>query len=233
MSTSPLSIPQLTAREQAERAVQKGKMFIAQTRTKMKQLVDDFANGKLNREQFHTLYDRYQSQINGVKLLLAENDPTMWAEALDGNETIALRKKLLAKATGLVIYSRRSGLLIDRLGQFDVDGATVATLLQKFNDKLSKERQLTEEELEGLPTQHRYSQYVVEKKPYGWMFLARGRLTTIITTFSREPTQDQRDTMIRLLRDFETANFAHLAKPDVTTEELAMPFKVFIQREVG
>src|SRR5688500_18935830 len=97
-----------TPKEQAERSVQQGKMFIAQTRNKMKQLVDDFAEGKLNREQFQVLYERYQSQINGVKLILAENDPTSWAEALDGDETITLRKRLLAKATSMAIYINKT-----------------------------------------------------------------------------------------------------------------------------
>ena len=229
MSTTPLDVQK--TRQEAERATRQGKMFIAQTRKKMKQLVDDFANGKLNREQFHTLYDRYQQQINGVKLILAENDPTMWVAALDNNETINLRKKLLAKATGMVIYTK-SGTRLDQLGKFNLDGESLAKLMQKFSDKLDKEKPKSEEELDNLPTKKRYSQMVVESQPHGWMFLARGRLTTIITAFSREPTQDQRDTMVRLLRDFETANFGHLARPNVTVDELAMPFKVFVQREV-
>lgn len=228
-----MATPELTAQQQAERAVQQGKMFIAQTRTKMKQLVDDFSNGKLNREQFHVLYDRYQSQINGVKLILMENDPTMWAEAIDDAQTIALRKKLLAKATGLAIYINKDVVLLDRLGKFDLDGIQVAKLMEKFTEKLDAEKAPTSDEMANLATQHRYKQLVLEVQGNnGWAFLVKGRMTTVITLFSREPTQDQRDTMIRLLRDFETANGANLQKPDVTSDELAMPFKVFVQREV-
>jgi hypothetical protein len=227
-----MSGQELSAREQAERAVQQGKMFIAQTRTKMKQLVDDFANGKLNREQFHTLYDRYQSQINGVKLILAENDPTMWIEALDDDETVTLRKRLLAKATGLVIYTNSSGALLDKLGKFNVSGVEVADLLEKFKKRIDAEISKDDVADGDQVTQHRYHQYVVELQPHGWLLLVQGRLTKIITSFSREPTQDQRDTMIRLLRDFESANAVHLQKPDVTAKELAMPFRVIVQREV-
>jgi hypothetical protein len=72
---------------------------------------------------------------------------------------------------------------------------------------------------------------VIEIQNFDWLFLAKGQFTTIITIFSREPTQDQRETMIRLLRDFEIANATHLQKPNVTIDDIAMPFKVFIQRE--
>jgi hypothetical protein len=223
-----LSIQQ--AQEEAQRAIKQGNMFIEQTRTKMKQLVDDFASGKLNREQFHTLYDRYQSQINGVKLLIAENDPTMWINALDGDETLNIRKRLLAKALGMVIYLNKQGILLDKLGKFNVDGTEIARVMQMFREQNEKDGSPTEAEMPNLPTQMRYPQMVVETQSYGWLFLTKGQFTTIITKFSREPTQDQRDTMIRLVRDFEIANATHLQKPDVTTDDIAMPFKVFVQR---
>jgi hypothetical protein len=218
-------------KEQAERSVQQGKMFIAQTRNKMKQLVDDFADGKLNKEQFHVLYERYQSQINGVKLILAENDPTTWTEALAGDETITLRKRLLAKATGMAIYINKGGTLLDTLGKFNIVGHDVTKIMEKFNNQLAKERATPDDEVDNLPTIQRYSQLVIEMPPYGWVFVAKGRLVMIINTFTREPTQDQRDTMIRLLRDFETANASHLMKENVTSYDLVMPFRVFVQRE--
>ncbi|MCI0713068.1 MAG: hypothetical protein L0154_23130 [Chloroflexi bacterium] len=224
-----LSIQQ--AQEEAQRAIKQGNMFIEQTRTKMKQLVDDFASGKLNREQFHTLYDRYQSQINGVKLLIAENDPTMWINALDGDETLNIRKRLLAKATGMGIYLNKQVGLLNKLGKFNVDGIEVARVMQIFKEKIDKEGSPTEAEMPHLPTQMRYPQMVIETQKYGWFFLAKGQFTTIITVFSKEPTQDQRETMIRLLRDFEIANATHLQKPHVTADDIAMPFKVFVQRE--
>ncbi len=222
-----MSAPELTAQEKAERAVKQGRMFISQTRTKMEQLVEDFADGKLNREQFQMLYDRYQTQINGVKLILMENDPSMWSTALDTQETLALRKKLLAKAVGLVVYLNKTGTLLDTLGKFEVDGTNVAKLMQKFKEYVDKHGEPTS----SHPTEIRYRQMVVELPPYDWMFIAKGLLTTTITRFSREPTQDQRETMIRLLRDFEMANTSHLKKPNVTVEDLAMPFQVFVKRQ--
>ena len=222
-----MSAPELTAQQKAERSVKQGRMFISQTRTKMEQLVEDFADGKLNREQFQKLYDRYQTQINGVKLILMENDPTMWSSALDTQETLALRKKLLAKAVGLVIYLNETGTLLDTLGKFEVDGVNVAKLMQKFKDYVAEH----DEPTSSHPTEARYRQLVVELPPYEWMFVAKGLMTTIITRFSREPTQDQRETMIRLLRDFEMANASHLKKDNVTVEDLAMPFQVFVKRQ--
>lgn len=226
-----MSLPLQKTQEEAEKAIKRGQIFIDQTRTKMKQLVDDFANGKLNREQFHTLYDRYQSQINGVKLLLAENDPTMWMDALDGDQTLNIRKQLMAKAKGMLIYLNRQGTLLDRLGRSAIDGREIARAMKMFKEKIATETIPLEEDQPQTATRHRYHQMVVESASGGWLFVMKGQYTTIITFFSREPTQDQRDTMLRLIRDFETANSSHLRKPSVRVEDLAMPFQVFVKRE--
>jgi hypothetical protein len=223
---------QEAARAQAERAIQQGRMFISQTRNKMKQLVDDFAEGKLNREQFHILYERYQSQINSVKLMLDENDPTTWSQALDGDETIALRKKLLGKATGMAIYINKGGTLLNTLGNFNPDGSSIAKLFKKFDEQIAKDKAaIGQNDPDIVPTIQRYHQMLMELPSHGWMFVARARLTTIVTIFTREPTQDQCETMLRLLRDFETANASHLQKENVTATDLAMPFQVFVKRE--
>jgi hypothetical protein len=220
-----MTMPELTAQEKAERSIKQGKMFIAQTQLKMEQLVDDFAAGKLNREQFHVLYDRYQTQINGVQLILLENDPSAWSEALDNVETIALRKKLLAKATGMVIYHNGSGTLLDSLGQFSLEGSEVSRLMTKLDAKIAKGA-VTKAEVFNMT--HQGALAVETSK--GWAYVIKGQLVTTVTTFTHEPTKDQRETMARLHRDFENANVVHLRKTQVSVDELAMPFHVFVSK---
>lgn len=220
-----MTIPQ---QQSTDEAIQNGRMFIRQTRAKMEKLVEEFADGKLNREQFHTLYERYQSQINGVQTLLFESDPTRWAEILDGEETIDIRSRLMAKATGMLIYTRHTGTLLEELGHFDVDPLQVSLLLKQLWQLDKKEDNLTfRSTSEGVPD---FPQIVAEIPEGGWLFLVRGNLTIIVMSFSREPIAHQRDTILHLLNDFERANAVILKQTNITSNELVMPFKVAIRR---
>ncbi len=225
MRQTTMTIPQ---HESADEAVKNGRAFIKQTRAKMETLVQEFADGKLNREQFHTLYERYQSQISGVQTLLFESDPTRWAEILDGEETIDIRSRLMAKATGMLIYTRHNGTLLEELGQFDVDPLQVSLLLKQLWQVDKKEDNLSfRTTTEGVPD---FPQIVAEMAEGGWLFLARGNLTIIVMSFSKEPISHQRETILQLLNDFERANVAILKRSNITANELVMPFKVAIRR---
>jgi hypothetical protein len=76
----------------------------------------------------------------------------------------------------------------------------------------------------------RFPQLVAEVKKIGWVFVVEGELTTIVMIFSKEPTIDQKSTVMDLLKDFERANQGHLKQPNVTADKLAMPFRVIIRR---
>lgn len=199
-------------------SVEGGKAFLVTTRKKVEQLLEDFADGKLNREQFHILYERYQTQMNGVKALLSEEDPSKWIEAIDGEQTIDIRSRLMAKAKGMLIYRNSTGSLLDKLGEFLIDPLIISSQL----DKLAQ--------LTGKTPANEIPQLVVEEAGLGWLYLAQGKLTTIVMTFSREPTADQKATIKHLLEDFEQANAVALKQPIVSPDELGMPFRVIIQR---
>lgn len=204
--------------------IQRAKAFIAETRQKMEALVEDFVEGKLNREQFNALYDRYQTQINGVKSIIVAEEPESWTEVLDDEETFHIRQRLMAKAIGMLIFLNKSHKPIDTLGK--------VSLKQNQIDPLFK--QLDEKKKSGNPTASmqlfRFPQLVTEIKKVGWIFVVEGELTAIIMIFSKEPTVDQKSTVMDLLKDFERANQAHLKQPNVTADQLAMPFRVIIRR---
>jgi hypothetical protein len=202
-------------------AVSKGRDFIAETRSKMEQLVEDFADGKLNREQFHVLYERYQSQMNGVKLILMEADAGQWTEILDGEKTHAIRKRLLARAVGMVIYHNRTNRMLETLGEISADRLRVKELLQKL---------IEQSQQKGFASNQNYPTLVAELRPKCWLYIVRGEATTIITEFNGEPTLDQQETLLELLRDFERANVQMLKEAGATAEQLVMPFYLFVQR---
>jgi hypothetical protein len=204
--------------------IQRAKAFIADSRKKMEALVEDFVEGKLNREQFNTLYDRYQTQINGVKSIIVAAEPELWTEVLDDEETFHIRQRLMAKAIGMLIFLNNTQKPIDTLGKSALDQTQIEPLF----------KQLAEKKKSGNPTasmeMFRFPQLVTEMKKVGWVFVVEGELTSIIMIFSKEPTIDQKSTVMDLLKDFERANRAHLQQPDVTAAQLAMPFRVIIRQ---
>ena len=207
------------------RETERAKAFIAEARKKMEALVEDFVEGKLNRDQFNTLYDRYQTQINGVKSIIVAADPESWTEVLDDEETFHIRQRLMAKAIGMLIFLKNATAPIDTLGKVSLDQ-------EKHIKSLFK--QLAEKKKSGNPTasmeMFRFPQLVTEIKDVGWVFMVEGELTTIMMVFSKEPTIDQKSTIMDLLKDFERANQAHLKQANITADQLAMPFRVIIRR---
>jgi hypothetical protein len=206
-----------TSSTDQKNALERGKIFIAETRRKVEQLADDFAEGKLNREQFQKLYERYQLQISGVRSLLAEADPSRWVEAIDGERTIDIRSRLMAKAVGMLIYNNETGTLLDRLGLFLADPVFVSNMMEKLANQDS-----------NMPANP--PQLVVQEAGGEWVLLMKGELTTIAMTFSREPTAEQKASVFKLLKDFERANVLILQRPNIAPDQLAMPFRVIIQQ---
>lgn len=196
--------------------MERGKTFIAEARAKMDKLAEDFADGKINREQFQALYERYQTQINGVKALLAEADPTKWLESADSESTIDIRSRLMGKGVGMLIYTNKSGMLLDKLGDTLIDPLLISELMEK----LSKQAYSPENP----------PQLVTLEPGANWIYITMGQLATVVMLFSREPTAEQKATVIKMLKDFERANVFMLQKPNITPDQLAMPFRTIIQR---
>jgi hypothetical protein len=213
-----------TAIVEMSNEIQRAKAFITETRKKMEALVEDFVEGKLNREQFNTLYDRYQTQINGVKSIIVASEPESWTEVLDDEETFHIRQRLMAKAIGMMIFLNKPQKSIDTLGKVSLNQTQIEPLF----------KQLAEKKKSVNPTatmqMFRFPQLVAEVKKIGWVFVVEGELTTIVMIFSKEPTIDQKSTVMDLLKDFERANQSHLKQPNVTADNLAMPFRVIIRR---
>ena len=140
-------------------SIQQGQAFIKQVRTKMDRLVEEFATGKVNREQFQVLYDRYQTQINGVKALIDDADPSKWTGLLQGGEnTIDIRSRLMAKAKGMLIYHNENGTLIDKLGMVLIDPLLISQLMEKLSQQVEKNKA--------------HTTIVVEDPVEGWIFLS-------------------------------------------------------------
>lgn len=188
--------------------------LIAQLRKKLRDLATEFANGEINREQFHTLYERYQSQINLAALAADELAARPMGST---DETIAIRRNLAGKALGLAVYHYRSGRFIETLGNFDIPNADLRPILQDL-----AERAAAGEPLE--PQTHPYGEH--------YLLFVAGKYTVSIMLFSHEPVVRQIATVQNMHADFEVANAAVLGRPRVVGE-LAVPFFSLVMRSLG
>ncbi|PJF35161.1 MAG: hypothetical protein CUN49_11985 [Candidatus Thermofonsia Clade 1 bacterium] len=187
--------------------------LIAQLRKKLRNLATEFANGDINREQFQTLYERYQSQINLAALAADE-----LAARPVGNtdETIAIRRNLEGKALAMAVYHYRSQRFIEQVGNFEVPYAAIRDILHDI-----AERAAVDEPLE--PQTH----------PYGerYLLFVAGKYTVSIMVFSHEPVVRQIATVQNMHADFEVANAAVLQRAQVTGD-LAVPFFALVMRSL-
>ena len=198
-------------------SVQEGQEFIAQVHQKMNRLVQEFANGEINRTQFHKLYDRYQRQIIMVAQLLAESDPATWREAItDKEDTILIKKRLTAKAVGMSVYDNRSGMPIETLGEFAIEAELIVPMLSSYRSAAAEIFSA------GMRS--------TEMENGQWLCFVPGTYTTLIALFSLEPSDNQLHMVERMHKDFETANEAALQGGNVDPEKLAFPFYSFVQR---
>jgi len=208
--TPPVPDPQLESTRQ-------GQEFIAQVHQKMSKLVQEFANGEINRTQFHRLYDRYQRQIMTVAQLIADADPATWRDAItESEDTLHLKKRLTAKAVGLSVYDNRSGMPIETLGEFAVEPELIVPMLSSYRSAAAEI--------------FRAGMRSTEMENGQWLCFVPGTYTTLIALFSLEPSNNQLAMVERMHQDFEEANRIALEGGHIDPTQLAYPFYSFVQQ---
>jgi hypothetical protein len=188
--------------------------FRTQIQEKILKSLTEFSEGKLSREQFHAIYQHYDSQLKMAEQALeAGNQDGIGAGQ---GQTFAIRQAHMGKAIGLLIYHNKSGLLLDTLGMFDIPTDRIAPILNDFTLMM-----------DARVSVDRRVERMAERQ---WLLFAAGRYTTVVTLFQNEPSQEQVREIERLHHDFEVANEANLSRAFVDSSRLAYPFLVFIQQ---
>jgi hypothetical protein len=195
----------------------KAEAFRIEVKGKIDKLLQDFTEGKVSREQFHLLYERYNNHLAIADEAAVGLNPDQLDVVQGGLPTYAIKSASKGRALGLGIYHHRSGLLIETLGNFEVSADVMTPVLNEFSLKLEK-RELIDNHL----------------KKYGhfWLLFAAGQYTTVITLFKNEPAPVQVQQIERMHHDFETANRVLLNVENVDTSKLAYPFIVFVQKKL-
>ncbi|MEP7285818.1 MAG: hypothetical protein ABI947_08625 [Chloroflexota bacterium] len=181
---------------------------------KMKKTVDEFAQGEISREQFHKIYEHYQSQMVMAAQMIAEADTLA---TITPGETVALRRGLTAKAKAVTIYYHATGLLLETIGDFDAPVALISPMLNNIGGQTQRGK--------IMPTHS-------EKFRDEWLLYVPGRYTTAVLQLSNEPAVRQIAILEGMHRDFETANDTALKSGDADSAMLVYPFQSFVRRSV-
>ena len=201
-----------------EGANDKAEAFMTLVEDKIRTLLREFSDGKLNSEQFHILYERYSSQRLIAQQAMLTGDMQVLNDAPGDQPTYVLKDAHMGKATGVMIYLNSSGATIETLGTFNVSAFVISPVLTEFRQAAANSRIIRAR-----------VQRLEDKR---WLLFAGGRYTTVVTVFRNEPSPMQMREMQRLHEDFETANQAMLQTDSVNANQLAFPFNAFIQRKL-
>ncbi|MFN8373916.1 MAG: hypothetical protein U0694_13700 [Anaerolineae bacterium] len=189
-------------------------VFIAQLQEKIQNLLKDFSDGKLNKDQFNVVYSRYNSQLKLIEDAIASGLTNPVAAAQDGQQTAAIIRDRGGKFLGLRIFNNRNNMVIHTLGEFDVPPNQVMPYVENLIMMIESRQPLG-----------RHLEKIDEKR---WMLFSSGRYTISASIYKNEPSQKQTQEVYRLHRDFEEANKVFLQSGKVDPNQLAYPFMVLL-----
>lgn len=167
--------------------------FLQSLRSKMAQLAEDFAQGKLNRMQFQEIYAHYQKQRQSVEEILVHAPGSgEWRSSVAVGMTGLLRERHSAKILSYAIYDNASSLPLASVGAFRIDTTLLVPMLSSFRSAATEMfgAGLRSTEIEGGR----------------WLCFVPGEFTTLMVLFSVEPARVQLTLIEDLHRDFEVAN---------------------------
>ena len=189
--------------------------FHDEIQAKIRNLLNEFGEGKISNEQFNILYERFNNQLE-MALGVIEN--TSSSSAIDDMSTIAIRNATMGKAIGMAIYHHRSGTYIETLGNFDLSPELISPTLNEFSKKIADKTFID-------PITHKLDSGL-------WIVCMARNFTTAIVLFKNEPAPSQIRELERLLHDFEIANESNLNKMNVDKSKLAKPFVGFVRKKL-
>jgi hypothetical protein len=178
---------------------------------KVKKLIEEFADGKISREQFHIIYERYNAQLSIANHALMSGNPDAVSIAQGGPPTIAIRDAYMGKAVGLLIYHNKSGAILETLV------SCISPVLNDFTSLMMSGKLID-----------RRVEKIAEKQ---WVMYGAGKFTTVVTQFLHQPSDMQNREIERLHHDFEEANVSILEQERINTTKLAYPFLVFVRQK--
>jgi hypothetical protein len=179
-------------------------------RQRMKLTADEFAEGKINRAQFHALYARYSEQRSIIERLLERDPDTQaWRQvvALQG-QTGLLRTSLEAMPLYYLVYKGESAVPLLIGGKRPANPQALTPLIRH---------------VWTLPNRPPVGLGRMPFRNGRWLIIATGGHSATAVVFSLEPAIAQARLVRDLHADFERANQALLASGSAAAERMVFP----------
>lgn len=212
--------PRLTPTEEIDmsRSPQEQAMSaLERLRQKMARVAEEYAQGKLNRAQFHAIYQRYQEQRDITEAMLQRDPKTgAWHNVVQPGLTGFLRKHFEAQVISYSIYHIVRQQLIVRTGRFQLPETQVTPILGRLQKLIASAQQPPRIARRKL-------------KDDRFVVLAPGMLTVSIVVFSIEPAVAQLEMIQDMHRDFERANQQLLQQERFNPREMVFPHRALFE----
>ncbi|MCH7663053.1 MAG: hypothetical protein IH859_04190, partial [Chloroflexi bacterium] len=172
-----------------------------QIKEKILQLVDEFANGAINQQQFLDIYRHYRNEQYALK---AQLNPGGYA----GN-TLLIRNRHKSNTLAYAIYKSDSGIPLGTRGDFPIDPALLIPMLASYH---SAAKEI-------------FGQGINKAEVVGgkWMSFIVGQVTTMITIIENEPSASYMETLTRQHELFEHRNAKALSRNPIRADEIDFP----------
>lgn len=210
-SAATLADELLTPYQQAEQAVES----LSQ---KLESVAQEYAEGKINRDQFAAIYKRYSEQRQITEMLLERNpDSNAWQSVIQSGHTGFLRTHFAAQINSYGIYRLAEGVQISLQGKVRLPQAQLAPILAKLYS-LSQQG-------------HKLGAAWRQLKDGNWVLIIPGQYTASVVIYSTEPAVIQRKKAEDAHRDFERANERALQSGDIKPETLVYPHRALLEAQ--
>ena len=186
-------------------------------RQKMAVVAEEFAQGKINRAQFHAIYQRYQEQRQITETLLKRDPKTgAWQSVMRPGHTGFLRNYYEAKVESYGIYHLGLQKPIIVTGTVQLPLQQVAPLLTK---------------LRAIVNERGFANLARRKlQDERWVVFVPGLYTVSVVVFSLEPSPAQLQRVEDMQRDFERANSQALVSNHIRPRELVYPHRALFEK---
>ncbi len=191
--------------------------FVAQIQEKIQNVLNDFSEGKLNKDQFNVVYARYNGQLKLIEDAVSSGLTDPVEAAKDGQQTAVIMQERGGKFLGLRIFNNRNSMVIHTMGEFDEPMSRVLPVVENLIMMIESHQPLG-----------RHLEKLDEKR---WMLFSSGRYTISASIFKNEPSQKQTQEVYRLHRDFEEANKVFLQSGSFDANQLVYPFMVLVSNK--
>jgi hypothetical protein len=187
-------------------------------RQKMAAVSDEYAHGKINRAQFHAIYQRYQEQRAITEQLLKRDPQTgAWQSVVRPGHTSFLRDHYESRVLSYAIYDVESGTQIALNGSVQLPAQQVRPILMKLKEALAKQGTLS--------TASR------QLKDGQWVLFVPGGYTISVVIFSLEPAEMQIKRIEDIQQDFERANRQILQSKIIDRRQMVFPHRALFENQ--